>query len=135
MTLAAMLGHKGTHQRFPAMNRLFSCCLAALCAALICPSSIQAAGSAPTLPAGHTRVDFLTPHPPYPLQARASHAEGRVTVRVTWAADGHVKEAVVVKSSGSGILDSNTREYIKAKWRSFVGKEVSHTLTLDYRLR
>ena len=56
-------------------------------------------------------------------------------MRVTWAADGHVKDVVIVKSSGSGVLDSNTRNYIKANWRSLVSKEVTRTLTEDYRLR
>ena len=124
-----------------AMEKSSFCCLAASCAtlaaclALVCPSPVQATEPTPTPPAGHTRVSFLTPHPPYPLQARVSHVEGSVAVRVTWAADGRVKEVVIVKSSGSAILDSNTLNYIKANWRSFTGKEVTHTLSLDYRLR
>ncbi len=95
----------------------------------------QAANPAPTPPAGHGRVGFLTPHPPYPLQARAQHLEGVVTVKITWAAAGNVKEVVVVKSSGSRILDENTVNFIKAKWRSLIGKEVTHTITQEYFLR
>ena len=63
------------------------------------------------------------------------HLQGRVTVKVTWAAVGNVKDVVVVKSSGSEILDGNTTNYIKAKWRSFTGKEVTHTVTEEYFLR
>ena len=107
--------------------------LATACSALICFAPLQAAKPEPT-PAGQTRISFLTPTPPYPLQAQMAHIEGSVTVRVIWAADGRVKQVVVIKSGGS-ILDSNTCNYIKAKWRSLVGKEVTHTLTLDYFLR
>ncbi len=58
-----------------------------------------------------------------------------MTVRVMWAAAGEVKQVVILKSSGSNLLDGNTRDYIKAKWRSLTGKESTLTTTLDYRLR
>ena len=104
-----------------------------LCGLASAPGA-QAAAPAPKPSAGHQRVDFLTPHPPYPLEAKITRIDGDVVVRVTWAADGSVREAVVVKSSGSDLLDGPTRKYIEAHWRCLTGEEVTRTVTLRYVL-
>ena len=104
--------------------------------ALTCGTgTLAAATPVPPPPDGRRHIEFLTPHPPYPLQARASHIEGEVTVRITWAAEGNVKKVVVVKSSGSRLLDEPTTNYIKARWRSLAGTEVTHTVPEQYHLR
>ena len=112
---------------------LFFHCVAA-CLALLCAAPTQAASPIPTPPSERRHTDFLAPHPPYPLEAKITGYEGDVVVRVTWAVDGLVKEAVVVKSSGTDLLDRPTWKYIKAHWRSYTGKEVTHTVTVRYVL-
>ncbi len=108
--------------------------VAAACLALFCATHVQAAAPLPTPSSGPRRIHFLAPHPPYPLEAKITGYEGDVVVRVTWAADGSVKEAVVVKSSGTDLLDRPTWKYIKAHWHSFTGKEETHTVTVRYVL-
>lgn len=78
---------------------------------------------------------FLTPRPPYPLQARMSNAQGEVQVQVSFAAKGKVVGVVILKSSGSDVLDSNSSNYIKRYWRNLTGKPASHTQKLEYHLR
>ena len=103
-------------------------------------SVLLAACASPPLPRHPTGevppgfVGMITPHPPYPLQARAAHITGTVIVRVTFAAAGPVRTVKIMKSSGSEILDSNTVNYIKAKWRSTLGKEYTKEQTLSYFL-
>lgn len=77
---------------------------------------------------------FLTPHPPYPLRAKMSHIEGKVQVRVDFAAKGNVEKVEILQSSGSPILDSNTSLYIRRYWRNLSGKQATHTLMMDYFL-
>ena len=75
---------------------------------------------------------FLTPHPPYPEQARAAHVQGKVQVKISFAAAGNVETVEVLKSSGSELLDKNTSYYIKRYWKNFTGKPASRIITLEY---
>ena len=77
---------------------------------------------------------FLTPHPSYPAQARLAGVQGTLQAQVTYTAKGSVESVVVVKSSGSPILDSNVTAYIQRYWRNLTGKKYVHTTTFEYRL-
>lgn len=80
------------------------------------------------------RVRYLTPHPPYPFQALQRHLEGVCTVRVQFDAQGNVSSAMIVKSSGSEILDSNAANWIKKEWKSLEGRPSVYTKDLVYSL-
>src|SRR5665213_2983799 len=54
--------------------------------------------------------------PPYPVIARRLGAEGRVTLRLTVLADGHVGKAEIVTSSGREDLDQAAQAWIVAHW-------------------
>jgi periplasmic protein TonB len=54
--------------------------------------------------------------PPYPVVARRTGAEGRVTLALTVAPTGRVSAAQVVTSSGSDDLDQAARQWILAHW-------------------
>lgn len=76
----------------------------------------------------------LAPHPPYPAQARQAGIQGIMQAQVTFSAKGGVESVVVVKSSGSPILDSNVTDYVKRYWKSLRGEKYVHTTTFEYRL-
>ena len=80
------------------------------------------------------KVRFLTPHPPYPLEARIQRWDGTCTVRVEFAATGQVTSAVIVKTSGSAIFDDNSTRWIKRHWKSLEGKPSTRTVELAYGL-
>ena len=106
----------------------------ALVACLVLVGSARillANGPAPKASAGI----IYTPHPPYPYAARHFGLEFSMTVRVTWVAAGPVQEVKVVRSCGDTGLDNYTVRYIRKNWHSEVGKEITHTVTLNYVLR
>ena len=63
-------------------------------------------------------IGILSTHtvPPYPVIARRVGAEGRVTLRLTVLADGHVGRAEIVTSSGREDLDQAAQAWIVAHW-------------------
>ena len=73
--------------------------------------------------------------PPYPAQARVSGAQGDGVLKVSFDESGHVVSAEMAQSTGSKILDSNTVNYVKARWRSSGGEKVTTTLPFAYHLR
>ena len=54
--------------------------------------------------------------------------------QVTFSAKGGVESIVVVKSSGSSILDSNVTAYVQRYWKNLTGKKYVHTTAFEYRL-
>ena len=73
--------------------------------------------------------------PFYPAQARVSGAQGDGVLKVSFDEKGQVVSAEMVQSTGSKILDSNTVNYVKARWRSSGGGKVTTTLPFAYHLR
>lgn len=53
----------------------------------------------------------------YPRDARQRRVQGSVTVRFTVSSDGRVRDCVVTRSSGSGLLDQATCQLIEARFR------------------
>ena len=95
------------------------------------PNGTKATGTPGGLKVGP--AGWKTPKPPYPYQARAAHLTGVSTVRITSDASGHISSVVIVKSAGSGLLDSNTQSFIKANW---VGPaNATYTKEVEYRLQ
>lgn len=115
--------------------------LVAIACALFVPASVRAAnaaadgGVAEFIRTHPGYRGYLTPHPPYPLAARAQRAQGSVAVKVTFSKVGVVTKVELSKSSGSPILDSNTVQYIQKYWRSTLGRPTTHSLTMEYSLR
>jgi TonB family protein len=56
------------------------------------------------------------PRPRYPMEAYRDHIQGTVTMHVSFDGAGGVISAEVVDSSGSPILDSETRNFILGNW-------------------
>ncbi|MEJ0000706.1 MAG: energy transducer TonB [Verrucomicrobiota bacterium] len=56
------------------------------------------------------------PRPSYPLEAYENHIQGTVRLRVAFDGTGNVIDAEVVDSSGSSVLDSETRHFILSNW-------------------
>ena len=77
-------------------------------------------GGTTTSAAGPDRapVGILATHtvPPYPVIARRMGAEGRVILRLTVLADGHVGRCEIVTSSGREDLDQAAQAWIVAHW-------------------
>lgn len=65
--------------------------------------------AAAAIPATHTT-------PPYPALARRLGAEGKVTLRLTVAPDGTVKQADIVTSSGRADLDQAAQQWLVTHW-------------------
>jgi protein TonB len=74
------------------------------------PSAAGPDRAASAIPATHTS-------PPYPPLALRLGQEGKVTLRLTVLADGHVGKADIEVSSGSIELDNAAQGWIVAHWR------------------
>jgi protein TonB len=74
------------------------------------------------------------PQPGYPYQAQARHQTGTVSVSILFDASGSVSDVEVIESSGVGILDSSTQNFIQSHWHneSFAGRRV--TVPVEYRM-
>jgi TonB family protein len=74
------------------------------------------------------------PHPGYPASAMMMHLEGTVVVTIQFDGNGQAQSVDVANSSGVGILDSNTRTFIRENWHNadFAGKLV--TVPVEYTL-
>ena len=84
---------------------------------------------------GKTVVRVAGQRPPYPAQARVTGAQGEGVVKISFDEGGHCVGAEMAPSTGSKILDGNTVNYVKARWRSSGGEKVTTTLSFSYRLR
>jgi periplasmic protein TonB len=58
----------------------------------------------------------LMPHPPYPTEAHDRGEAGTVVLTVYFSPKGDVDQVEVSQSSGSLILDSETRAFIRSRW-------------------
>ncbi len=103
-------------------------------------------GSSVSFPIPYKRVEVTTlhgkvavlvafPHPPYPFQAKARHAQGTGLVRASFDEKGNVVKVVMEKSTGSEILDGNSVNYALARWKSSGGEKVTTTIELVYQIR
>jgi protein TonB len=57
------------------------------------------------------------PEPPYTRILRRLNAQGTVKLKVIFAKQGHVKQVVIMNSSGSTRLDNHATQYVKKHWR------------------
>lgn len=73
--------------------------------------------------------------PFYPLQARMTGAQGDGVVTVSFDERGRCVSAEMTTSTGSDILDGNTVNYMKARWRSSGIEKVTTTIPIAYHLR
>ena len=89
------------------------------------------------VPSGHGKVivRVAATHPPYPFQARARHEQGSGIVNATFDESGHVVSADMARSTGSAILDGNTVNYARSRWRSSGGEKVTTTIPISYGLK
>jgi TonB family protein len=92
---------------------------------------VVAVKAAPQIRAGTNQL----PRPPYPMQAFRSRIEGTVLYRVSFDASGTVDSVEVVKSSGSAILDNETRHYMLQNWHDpeFAGQ--SGTVPIVFQIQ
>ncbi len=67
------------------------------------------------------------PAPSYPTRAKLMHMTGEVVISIQFDGGGGVASAEVASSSGSGILDSYTRSFIKENWHTplYAGRSVT----------
>ena len=84
---------------------------------------------------GKAVVRVAGSRPPYPAQARVSGAQGNGVLKVSFDESGKVLSAEMAPSTGSKILDSNTVNYVRARWRSSGGEKVTTTIPFAYHLR
>jgi TonB family protein len=56
------------------------------------------------------------PAPRYPMEALRSHIQGTVVASITFDGDGRPADVEIVSSSGSSVLDENTRHWILENW-------------------
>ncbi len=88
-------------------------------------------------PAKYQNLDphIYAPNPPYPYQARQKQEHGRGVVQVTFDARGRPVKAIMTKSTGSAILDSNTINYALKAWKYPPGQTRTVLAPVDYELR
>ncbi len=99
--------------------------------------STVCAGLAQTPPANYSKVVMRVsaPPPPYPYQARATHVQGHGVITVSFDEHGKASSARMTKSTGSGILDSNSVAFALSNWKTSGGKKTTVTVPVNYRLR
>jgi periplasmic protein TonB len=75
------------------------------------------------------------PHPPYPSEAHDRGEMGTVVLMVYFSPKGNVDQVEVSQSSGSSILDSETRSFIRMRWHcpEFAGQ--IKTVPVQYTLQ
>lgn len=78
-------------------------------------------------------VHWSTPKPPYPYQARAAHAQGSGSVRVSTNGSGQVISASMASSIGNGILDAAAVAYAKSNWHG--PPNTTSTIPITFRLQ
>ena len=94
------------------------------------PPKIAAAASAAhaaPIASSYAAGENAFPHPPYPDEARERREIGTVKLNVRFDTRGDVAEVEVVQSSGSLILDHETKTFIRSNWHSMpeAGQTVS----------
>ena len=74
------------------------------------------------------------PSPSYPPEAYQERIQGTVMITVSFDGVGNVADAEVVSSSGSALLDSETRHFILEHWRSAAFSGQTQTVPIQYVL-
>ena len=74
------------------------------------------------------------PTPSYPVEAWRNRIQGTVLIQVTFDGSGSVVDAQVVTSSGSGVLDSETRHFILSNWHEVDMAGQTQTVPIQYVL-
>jgi TonB family protein len=74
------------------------------------------------------------PTPSYPIEAFRNHIEGTVLMKVAFDGSGGVVAAEVISSSGSSVLDSETRHFILQNWREADMAGQVQTVPIQYVL-
>jgi TonB family protein len=72
------------------------------------------------------------PSPSYPAEAYQQHIQGTVMIQVSFDGTGAVSDAEVVESSGSALLDSETRHFILEHWKSLAFAGQTQTVPIQY---
>lgn len=73
-------------------------------------------GAGNGVPPGQGLTALRTPKPPYPWAARREGFQGRVVLDVVVAADGHVRDVWVQRSSGRPDCDRAALETVRDEW-------------------
>ena len=59
---------------------------------------------------------FITPKPPFPYAVKRQRLYGQGVVRATFTRPGRPTSVQMIRSTGSSLLDENTRTYAAANW-------------------
>ena len=97
------------------------------------PNGTKATGNPGGLKVGPQNQGWRTPHPGYPVAARASHITGTTTVHYTTDASGNVSSVNITQRAGNAILDHYTEEWVKSNWHG--PPNSSNSTTFEYRLQ
>ena len=73
------------------------------------------------------------PKPVYPPALRLAHVQGSGSVRVTTDGSGRVVAAVIVRSTGSTVLDDQTCQTAKLRWSG--PPDATTTVPITYQLQ
>ena len=84
---------------------------------------------------GKKSVRVAGSRPPYPYKARASNTQGSGLVQISFNKMGDAISAVMAPSTGSKILDENSVNYVRQRWKSSGGTDVSTIVPVVYQLR
>jgi TonB family protein len=74
------------------------------------------------------------PTPTYPMEALRNRIQGTVLMRVSFDGSGGVVSAEVASSSGSGVLDNETRHFILSNWHEADMAGQTQTVPIQYVL-
>ena len=81
-------------------------------------TAAQATGQGNALKISSAQLATLgLPAPDYPVEARALNEVGTVMMEVAFGANGKVRTAEVLRSSGFSMLDFSTRSFIRVHWK------------------
>jgi TonB family protein len=96
---------------------------------------------APVMAAPHVQMESRLvvgttglPHPGYPTRAKLMHISGTVLMSVSFDSSGKAVAAEVVNSSGSGMLDEPTRDFILKNWQYEALAGRTETVPIEYNL-
>lgn len=94
-------------------------------------SGVPVSSGSPAIKAGGTW--HVSVKPPYPAQARASHAGGSGTIRLSTDATGKVISATIDQSSGNPLLDHVIAGHAKLNWSGPPNETITIPFTFQLR--
>ena len=98
---------------------------------LVCVCGLVCMGMAQSPETPHAS-GVHTPGPTYPADALKANITGSGTCQVVFDASGHVDKAVMLKSTGSKVLDENTLGFARKNWTGQPNTKVA--VPIDYQL-